>query len=288
MSFDMTQFHSMFFEETQEHLGTMETLLIGLDITHPDTEQLNAIFRAAHSIKGSSGTFGFPHLAQITHILEDLLDRIRKNKLALTTQIIDTFLDTNDTLKMLLATHRNNSVADLNEVEAICTRLRQLNNDAPTPQPGNNVAVDNPPTTITPPPIPPATGIWEVNFKLNQSTADALVSIQNLLAEITQNCAATLFECVNDPENANTSICRISLAINADINRVRDLLEFVACSDSIKFQYINSGSNKLNDHTESAHTLPDNTVTTNTTNAITDSGHHSVTDTSPTPDLKQA
>ena len=59
MSLDISQFHQVFFEEAQEHLSSMESLLLELDLQDPDPEQLNAIFRAAHSIKGSSGTFGY-------------------------------------------------------------------------------------------------------------------------------------------------------------------------------------------------------------------------------------
>ena len=83
MTIDMSQFYQVFFEETAEHLAAMESLLLGLDVGAPDDESLNAIFRAAHSIKGSSGTFGFTDLADVTHVLENLLDRIRKHELPL-------------------------------------------------------------------------------------------------------------------------------------------------------------------------------------------------------------
>ena len=89
MSIDMSQFYQVFFEETQEHLDSMESLLLELDIRDPDAEQLNAIFRAAHSIKGSAGTFGFTDLAEVTHVLENLLDRIRKGELTLRADMID-------------------------------------------------------------------------------------------------------------------------------------------------------------------------------------------------------
>jgi two-component system chemotaxis sensor kinase CheA len=82
MSIDLSQFYQVFFEESQEHLDSMEALLLDLDLDAPDAEQLNAIFRAAHSIKGSAGTFGFTDLAEVTHVLENLLDRIRKGELA--------------------------------------------------------------------------------------------------------------------------------------------------------------------------------------------------------------
>ena len=92
MSIDMSQFYQVFFEESEEHLAAMESLLLGLDIANPDIEDLNAIFRAAHSIKGSAGTFGFTDLAETTHILENLLDRIRKSELALQPDMVDAFL----------------------------------------------------------------------------------------------------------------------------------------------------------------------------------------------------
>jgi two-component system chemotaxis sensor kinase CheA len=92
MSIDMKQFHAVFFEESQEHLDEMEQLLLELDVTNPDSEMLNSIFRAAHSIKGGSGIFGFDALASVTHIMESLLDKIRQGKMAITKDMVDLFL----------------------------------------------------------------------------------------------------------------------------------------------------------------------------------------------------
>ena len=78
MTIDMSQFYQVFFEEASEHLANMEALLLNLDVDHPPLEDLNAIFRAAHSIKGGSGTFGFTDMAEVTHVLETLLDLLRK------------------------------------------------------------------------------------------------------------------------------------------------------------------------------------------------------------------
>lgn len=84
---DITQFYQTFFEEAEELLVEMEQLLLGLDIESPDPEHLNAIFRAAHSIKGGAATFGFAALTETTHIFENLLDRTRRQELALTRTI---------------------------------------------------------------------------------------------------------------------------------------------------------------------------------------------------------
>ena len=77
MSIDLSQFHAVFFEESFEGLELMEASLLELDVDNPDSEQINSIFRGAHSIKGGSGAFGFVQVAEFTHILETLLDRIR-------------------------------------------------------------------------------------------------------------------------------------------------------------------------------------------------------------------
>ncbi|MDD2740824.1 MAG: chemotaxis protein CheW [Rhodocyclaceae bacterium] len=132
MAIDMTQFYQVFFEESAEHLAAMESLLLDLDINHPDSEQLNAIFRAAHSIKGSAGTFGFNDLAETTHILENLLDRIRKQELELRADMVDAFLECGDRLREMLEGHQGRGTADPAAVDAICARLRQLSSgDAP-------------------------------------------------------------------------------------------------------------------------------------------------------------
>lgn len=81
MQIDLSQFFDIFFEEAEEHLATLESVLLALDIDAPDAEALNAIFRAAHSIKGGAGTFGFTDLINVTHQLETLLDAVRKHTL---------------------------------------------------------------------------------------------------------------------------------------------------------------------------------------------------------------
>lgn len=111
MSIDMSQFHQVFFDETDEHLASMESLLLELDLAAPDPESLNAIFRAAHSIKGGSATFGFTDLSGLTHVLENLLDRIRKGTMALTSPMVDAFLHAKDVLAAMLAAHRGSGDA---------------------------------------------------------------------------------------------------------------------------------------------------------------------------------
>jgi len=75
MTIDMSQFYQVFFEESAEHLADMERMLLDIDVNAPDIDDLNAIFRAAHSIKGGSGTFGFNDMTEVTHVLESRAPR---------------------------------------------------------------------------------------------------------------------------------------------------------------------------------------------------------------------
>ena len=106
MSFDLQQFAAVYFEETDEHLADMEALLLGLDPQAPDLEALNGIFRAAHSIKGASGMFNFSDVVAVTHVLENLLDRLRSGRMQLQPDQIDLFLDARDLIAELVAAHK--------------------------------------------------------------------------------------------------------------------------------------------------------------------------------------
>ncbi|WP_406828105.1 chemotaxis protein CheA [Microbulbifer sp. ARAS458-1] len=123
---DITDFYDTFFEEAGELLAEMEQHLLDLDLGSPDPEQLNAIFRAAHSIKGGAGTFGFEALQRTTHLLENLLDHARCGQLTLRRDLIDVFLETKDMLNDQLDAYRQNVEPDPEALEYICQVLRQL------------------------------------------------------------------------------------------------------------------------------------------------------------------
>ncbi|HET7772631.1 MAG TPA: chemotaxis protein CheW [Burkholderiaceae bacterium] len=107
--FDLTQFYQVFFEEAGENLTSMEQLLLELDVDNADDEELNAIFRCAHSIKGGAATFGFADVAELTHQMETLLDKLRRHELGLNTSMVDTLLTSGDMLRAQLARHQGAS-----------------------------------------------------------------------------------------------------------------------------------------------------------------------------------
>ncbi|MDN7475304.1 chemotaxis protein CheA [Burkholderia multivorans] len=130
MTLDITQFYQTFFDEADELLAQMEQLLLNLDVGAPDAEDLAAIFRAAHSIKGGAATFGFSALTDTTHILESLLDRARNHELTLTKEMVDAFLETKDVLSDQLADYRASAEPDAAAAAAICAKLERLQADS--------------------------------------------------------------------------------------------------------------------------------------------------------------
>ncbi|MER1966501.1 chemotaxis protein CheA [Castellaniella sp. GW247-6E4] len=124
---DLSEFFDTFFDEADELLAEMEQLLLGLDPSAPDVDELNAIFRAAHSIKGGAATFGcFEELAKTTHLLENQLDLIRHGEMPLRQDMIDLFLETKDVLTEQVAAYRESGKPDQDAYERICAQLRQL------------------------------------------------------------------------------------------------------------------------------------------------------------------
>lgn len=126
MSVDMSQFYGVFFEESQEHLEEMEHLLMELSLDEPDIEELNSIFRAAHSIKGGSGVFGFDALTGLTHVMENILDLARKYEIDMTKTIVDQLLVTVDTLKQILECYQNEEEIDWEAIEKGTKELEAL------------------------------------------------------------------------------------------------------------------------------------------------------------------
>lgn len=126
MSMDLQRFHATFFEESREGLDAMEAGLLALESGQQDPEIINSVFRAAHSIKGGAGTFGFDAIAALTHVLETLLDELRAGKRALEATAVDAMLSSVDVLRALLREAEHGQPADPQAVAAIKARLEAV------------------------------------------------------------------------------------------------------------------------------------------------------------------
>lgn len=112
----------LFMEEAEEHLQLLEEDLVRLEKEIDNEELLQAIFRAAHTLKGSSATLGHQRMAQLTHGMENILDKVRKGQLEITTEIMDVLLEGLDILKILKEEIETLEESDIS-LEGILERL---------------------------------------------------------------------------------------------------------------------------------------------------------------------
>jgi two-component system chemotaxis sensor kinase CheA len=123
--FDLSQFYAVFFEEAGDNLASMESMLLAIDVEAATDDELNAIFRVAHSIKGGAATFGFSDVTVLTHELETLLDRVRKHELPLKRSMVDVLLEAGDVLKAQLARHQTKE-GEAPETADLVARIKTL------------------------------------------------------------------------------------------------------------------------------------------------------------------
>lgn len=126
MSVDLSQFHQVFFEECFEGLEVMETGLLELDPASIDEETVNAIFRAAHSIKGGSATFSFTSVSEFTHVLETLLDQVRDGSRSISQDEIDLFLQSVDCLRGMITSLQAEEEVDDAESKVLLARFEAI------------------------------------------------------------------------------------------------------------------------------------------------------------------
>lgn len=126
MSIDLSQFHQVFFEESFEGLQVMESSLLELDCENVDSETINSIFRAAHSIKGSSSTFGFTEVAEFTHVLETLLDQVREGSRQLVPDHVDLLLQAVDCLRGMLTALQVSEPLDTEQAKKLINAFNDI------------------------------------------------------------------------------------------------------------------------------------------------------------------
>ena len=185
---DLSQFYQVFFEEASENLDTMEQLLLNLNLETADDEELNAIFRCAHSIKGGAATFGFSDVAELTHQMETLLDKLRRHELAPTSPMVDMLLQSGDALRAQLGRHQGSGAAAVDTSDLLVSIRsfvdgQHLNDSAASPAAAAPVAAKAAAPKITAPAKPLVRELeLQVGPLTDLSLADNLI---DLFKEIT-------------------------------------------------------------------------------------------------------
>ena len=224
MSMDISDFYQTFFDEADELLADMEQHLLELDPLAPDIEPLNAIFRAAHSIKGGAATFGFSVLQETTHLLENLLDGARRQEMSLSTEIINLFLETKDIMQEQLDAYKTSQQPDAESFEYICQALRQLALEAQQQQaaPATQPAVQQP---VVKPAAAPAAIEGGMRISLNGLKASEIPLMLEELGNLGE---------VKDPHQTEHSL-DVTLLTSASEDDISAVLCFVLEPEQISF-----------------------------------------------------
>ncbi len=113
---DMSEYKEMFAVESAEHLQSMNEALLSLEKEPDNNETINVMFRAAHTLKGMSATMGYTNIKELTHNMENLMDRVRKNEMKLDPSLIDVLFECLDILEKMVETPENSSEIDIHSI----------------------------------------------------------------------------------------------------------------------------------------------------------------------------
>ncbi len=233
MSIDMEQFHQVFFEESFECLDAMETGLLNLDMGAVDSEEINTIFRAAHSIKGGSGTFGFDNVAAYTHVMETLLDEMRDGRRDVTQQAVEVLLGSVDCLREMLnaieakepvdesrvAEHKKSLETELNSAQSTTDESEStpVVQEAVTPEPTVAASIE---ASVLASPV-----VWDIKFVPHEDllvTGNDPVRMFRELAELGKLDVTINLEGLPDNlDGLNPEFCYLAwdLVLTADVGK---------------------------------------------------------------------
>jgi len=150
--FDLTPFYPVFFEEAAENLDQLEQILLHLDLSAAGDEDLNCIFRCAHSVKGGAATFGFADVSDLTHCMESLLDGLRRREIVPEPGMVDVLLEGADTCRSLLARHQNGDAGAPPSIEALRARIAAFAARRGAAQAAQTGQAAQAPAAVLPPP----------------------------------------------------------------------------------------------------------------------------------------
>ncbi len=267
INIDLNQFNKVFFEECAEHLAEMEQILVSLPDAGPDDEQLNAIFRAAHSIKGGAGIFGFQDMTVVTHVLESLLDLMRNHEIAFSTAMVDLFLEAGDVISMQLAGHRDGSEVRQEAIDQIRTKLQQVIDLGSGAVPVETACSPEPAAQTDSAPDNSVVSRYEMEFTPDPDIFKRGVRLESLFAELEELGELTvLAELPVTPEFSTfdpeicTSCWHLTLVTSASEADIRDIFEFVADVDQLKVHQVSRDN--ISDLHSTAPDLPASRDTT--------------------------
>ncbi|MDH5436660.1 MAG: chemotaxis protein CheA [Gammaproteobacteria bacterium] len=225
MTIDMSQFLQTFYEESFEGLDIMENGLLNLNAGEADVDEINTIFRAAHSIKGGSATFGLSNVANFTHVLETLLDEMRDGRRDVTQEAVNLLLQSVDILRGMLNACRDESEYDHTDANKLQKELETLLGQEAT---ADNVGAGSSASTSA------ETGIWRIRFRPDENvlrTGNDVVRMFSMLAdlgEIEVEADMSGFPSIHDMDAESSYLgWTIKLHSKCSLDDVKEVFEWV-------------------------------------------------------------
>ncbi len=229
MSIDIRQFHAGFFEESLEGLALMETSLLEMEAGQTTSETLHAIFRAAHSIKGGAGSFGFARISEATHHLETLLDELRSDRRTADAEVLKVLYQSVDGVRAMILAAQAEQPCPEAQVQAFEAALKVVLGTS-----SGDKAVA-PESVATAAPVP-AKATWTIRFAPAPTllvTGNEPILLMQALAELGE-LSGTLIEPTGEEialETLAPDDCRLAwdltLVTESDEAAIRDVFSWV-------------------------------------------------------------
>lgn len=137
---DVSQYLEIFIDETSEHLQSLSDCIMTLEKEPDNTDTINEVFRAAHSLKGMAGTMGFKRMQHLTHDMEDVFQEVRGARIKVTSKMIDILFECLDALDKYLENVKETSDEGTEDNEAI---IKELNDFIAQSKSGETVAEES-------------------------------------------------------------------------------------------------------------------------------------------------
>ncbi len=146
---DMSKYLDLFKEEASEMLQLLNTSLLALEEDPGQKEAIEEVFRAAHSLKGMAATMGFDVIANLTHKMENVMDKVRKKELEVTTPLMDALFRSSDAVQLLLEQIDAEGDAGGIDLNSLIDQLEKAANGELSPTPNSPSEESAAPETLS-------------------------------------------------------------------------------------------------------------------------------------------
>ena len=264
---DLSEFYEVFYEECYEGLEIMENGLVELDIGAADVEEINTIFRAAHSIKGGSATFDFNEIAGFTHVMETLLDEMRSGDRDVTTASVDLLLESVDCLQEMVNATKAEESIDTERVAKLKSKLEKMLEESESTPSENETNSENEAVSVSSSENTESksssTKMWEIEFHPEPEMllpGNEPLGIFSALEEMGDTKVICLNQDLPSVKNIDPKLLflgwKIELSGDVSEDQIREVFAWV--EDVSKFTIKELSNTNASEDTEGKESISDN------------------------------